>query len=130
MASYLSPGDMQIITRVAVFRGLKLETVQHIVAPATALMLKPHETICRQGNLATAFFIMIDGWTKHYRINLSGEETVIHIMTRGDSFAEAAALTGGRFPATAEAVTDSRVVRVPPITSLAAYVKSPISLWR
>ena len=113
MASYLSASDLQIINRVAVFRGLKSETVQHIIAPATALMLKPHETVCRQGNPATSFFIMIDGWTKHYRINLSGEETVIHIMTRGDSFAEAAALTGGRFPATAEAVTDSRVVRVP-----------------
>jgi CRP-like cAMP-binding protein len=113
MASHLSAGDLQIITRVAVFRGLKPETVRHIIAPAAALMLKPHETVCRQGNPATSFFIMIDGWTKHYRINVSGEETVIHIMTRGDSFGEAAALTGGRFPATAEAVTSARVVRIP-----------------
>jgi len=113
MAAHLSVGDLQIISRVAVFRGLKSETVRHIIAPATTMMVKPHETVCRQGNHATAFFIMIDGWTKHYRINLSGEEAVIHVMTRGDSFAEAAALTGGRFPATAEAITDAKVVRVP-----------------
>jgi CRP-like cAMP-binding protein len=56
---------------------------------------------------------MIDGWTKHYRLNVSGEEAVIHVFTKGDSFAEAAALTGARFPATAEAVTDARVIRVP-----------------
>ena len=81
------------------------------------MMLKPRETVCRQGDPATSFFIMIDGWTKHYRINRSGEETVVHIMTRGDSFAEAAALTGGRFPATAEVVTDCRMCGCPPIIS-------------
>jgi len=56
---------------------------------------------------------MIDGWTKYYRLNSSGEEAVIHVFTKGDSFAKAAALTGARFPATAEAVTDARVVQVP-----------------
>jgi CRP-like cAMP-binding protein len=67
----------------------------------------------RQGDPATAFFIMIDGWVKLYRITLSGEETVIHILTKGDSFAEAVAFTGSRDPATAEAVSDARVVRIP-----------------
>ena len=113
MSEHLSAGDLQIISRVAVFRGLKPETIEHIIAPATTIALKPHETLFRQGSHATAFFIMLDGWTKHYRINFSGEEAVIHVMTRGDSFAEAAALTGGRFPATAEAITEVKVVRVP-----------------
>src|SRR6185437_11604083 len=74
---------------------------------------KAHSTVFRQGELATAFFIMIDGWTKHYRVNASGDEAVIHVLTKGDSFAESMALTGARFPATAETVTDARIVRVP-----------------
>ncbi|HKM87779.1 MAG TPA: Crp/Fnr family transcriptional regulator [Xanthobacteraceae bacterium] len=113
MTSHPTAADLEIITRIAVFRGLKPETVEHIVAPATVVTLKARSTLFRQGAPATAFFIMIDGWTKHYRLNLSGEEAVIHVFTKGDSFAEAAALTGARFPATAEAVTDARVVRVP-----------------
>ena len=113
MASKLTAGDLQIITRIAVFRGLKPETVEHIVAPATCVTLAPHATLFRQGDPATAFFIMIDGWVKLYRITLSGEETVIHILTKGDSFAEAVAFTGSRYPATAEAVSDARVVRIP-----------------
>ena len=91
MASHPTAGDLQVITRIAVFRGLKRETVEHIIAPATAVMLAAHETLFRQGDPATAFFIMIDGWMKLYRITLSGEETVIHVMTRGDSFGEAVA---------------------------------------
>ena len=88
MSSRLTVGDLQIITRVAVFRGLKSETVQHIIAPATAVMLRPHEWIMRQDEPATAFFIVIDGWVKLYRSTPSGDETVIEIMTKGDSFAE------------------------------------------
>ena len=113
MASHLTPKDLQVITGIALFRGLKPETVEHIATPATVVALKAHGTLFRQGDPASAFFIMIDGWTKHYRLNQSGEEAVIHVFTRGDSFAEAAALTGARFPATAEAVTDARIVRVP-----------------
>jgi CRP-like cAMP-binding protein len=113
MSSRLTPGDLQIITRIAVFRGLKPETVEHIVAPATAVMLKAHESLFRQGDPATAFFIVIDGWVKLYRITISGDETVIHILTKGDSFAEAVAFTGIRFPASAEAISDARVARIP-----------------
>jgi CRP-like cAMP-binding protein len=113
MSSKLTAGDLQIITRVAVFRGLKLETVQHIIAPATAVMLRPHELIMRQDDPATAFFIVIDGWVKIYRSTLSGDETVIDIMKKGDSFAEAVAFTGHRYIATAEAVNTTRVARIP-----------------
>jgi CRP-like cAMP-binding protein len=113
MAAKLTPGDLQIITRIAVFRGLKPETVEHIIAPASAVMLKAHESLFRQGEPATAFFIVINGWVKLYRITPTGEETVIHTLTKGDSFAEAVAFTGSRYPATAEAVSEARIVRIP-----------------
>jgi CRP-like cAMP-binding protein len=113
MSSKLTAGDLQIVTRLAVFRGLKSETVEHIIAPATAVMLRPHEWIVRQGDPATAFFIVIDGWVKLYRNTAAGDETVIDIMTKGESFAEAVAFTGNRYLATAEAVTEARVGRIP-----------------
>jgi CRP-like cAMP-binding protein len=113
MPSKLTAGDLQVIHRVAVFRGLKPETVDHIIAPATAVTLRRHEWIMRQGDPATAFFIIIDGWVKLYRSTLSGDEAVIETMTKGDSFAEAAAFTGSRYIASGEAVTTARIGRVP-----------------
>lgn len=113
MSSRLTAGDLQIITRLAVFRGLKAETVQHVIAPATAVMLRPHELIMRQDDPATAFFIVIDGWVKLYRSTPAGDETVIEIMTKGDSFAESVAFTGNRYIATAESVSTARVGRIP-----------------
>ena len=113
MSSRLTAGDLQIITRVAIFRGLRSETVEHIIAPATAVRLRSHDWLFRQGDPATAFFIVIEGWVKLFRITPSGDETVIHILTKGESFAEAVSFTGNRYPATAEAVTEARVGRIP-----------------
>lgn len=109
----LIPEDLRIVTRIALFRGLKPDTVEHILAPATAVMVRPHEWLFRQGDQATDFFIIINGWVKLFRITASGEETVIHILAKGDSFAEAVAFTGGSYPASAEAVSAVRVVRIP-----------------
>jgi len=113
MSSKLTAGDLQVIGRVAVFRGLRPETVQHIIAPATAVTLRPHQCIMRQGDSATAFFIVIDGWVKLYRSTPSGDEAVIDTMSKGESFAEAAAFTGNRYIANGEAVTTARVGRIP-----------------
>jgi CRP-like cAMP-binding protein len=113
MASKLTLGDLQVVTRIPVFRGLRSETVEHIIAPATASMLRPREWVVRQEAPATAFFIVIDGWVKLYRSTPSGEEAVINIIKKGDSFGEAAALTGNRYIASAEAVSDARVARIP-----------------
>ena len=113
MTSNPTGGDLEIISRIAVFRGLKHKTVEHVIAPATAVTLRPHETLFRQGDPATAFFIVIDGWVKLYRIAASGEETVLNVLTKGGSYAEAHALTGAYYPATAEAVSEARVVRIP-----------------
>jgi CRP-like cAMP-binding protein len=113
MESRLTAGDLQIITRIAVFRGLKPETVEHVIAPAKAITLRPHELIVRQDEPATAFFIVIHGWVKLYCSLSSGDETVIETMTKGGSFAEAVAFTGNRYIATAEAVGAARIARIP-----------------
>jgi CRP-like cAMP-binding protein len=108
----LTPADLQVVARIAVFAGLRPETIQRLIGPATVASLPQGATVFRQGEPATAFFIVVDGWVKLYRIALSGEETVLHVLGKGDSFAEAVAFTNGRYPATAEAVSDARVVRI------------------
>ena len=113
MASTPTSHDLDIVSRIAVFAALKPPIVQRIVAPATVIELEERQALFHQGEPATAFFIVIDGWIKLYRVTMSGEETVIHVLTRGSSFAEAVAFTRASYPATAEAVTAARVVRIP-----------------
>mgnify|MGYP003521556372 CR=1 FL=1 len=56
--------------------------------------------------------MFFDGWVKVYRLTPSGSEAVVAVFTRGQSFAEAAAFVAGRFPASGEAVTDGRILRL------------------
>jgi CRP-like cAMP-binding protein len=113
MASVPSPDDLAIVRRINVFRGLNPRMILEVVATATTLSLREGEVVCRQDDPATAFFIVVDGWIKLYRITVAGDEAVINVLAKGDSFAESAAFTGAPYLHTAEAVSDARVIRVP-----------------
>jgi CRP-like cAMP-binding protein len=113
MASAPKPDDLDIVRRINVFRGLNPRMIQQMIAPATTLLLREREVVCRQDDPATAFFIVVDGWIKLYRITVAGDEAVINVLAKGDSFAESAAFTGQPYLHTAEAVSEARVIRVP-----------------
>jgi CRP-like cAMP-binding protein len=108
-----APEDLRIASRIPIFSGLKPQTVERLIAPATIVSLKQGDCLFRQGDSAAAFFIVVEGWVKLYRLTLGGDEAVIHILTKGESVAEAVALTRSRFSATAEAVSNARIVRIP-----------------
>jgi CRP-like cAMP-binding protein len=113
MTSAPTPADFDIVRRIYVFRGVNPLMVERLIAPATVQTLGHGETIFRQGDPATAFYIVVEGWVKLYRVTMAGEEAVIHVFAKGDSLAEAVAFTGMPYPATAETVSDARIVRIP-----------------
>ncbi len=113
MLSAPTADDLNVVRRINVFRGLNPLMFERLIATAGTLTLKEHQVVFRQSDPATAFFIVIAGWVKLYRLTIAGDEAVIQVFTKGDSFAEAAALTGDPYLATAEAVSDARVVRIP-----------------
>jgi CRP/FNR family transcriptional regulator, dissimilatory nitrate respiration regulator len=70
------------------------------------------ETLFRQGEPATSFFVLLKGWVKLFRVTPDGDEVVVGVFRRGETFAEAAMFLGGHYPVTAEAVTGGRLLRV------------------
>lgn len=108
-----TPNDLEVVSRIAFFRGLKPGTLKRLIGPSTIVELREREILFRQGDPALAFFILVEGWIKLYRITVSGDEAVIHVLTKGESFGEAVAFTGDHYPATAEAVSPARIVRLP-----------------
>jgi len=108
-----TPDDLRAASQIAVFSGLNPREVQRLLAQATVIDLEPGQSLFRQGDAAAAFFIVITGWVKLYRITPAGDEAVLHVLTKGESFAEAVAFVGGRYPATASAATDARLVVIP-----------------
>jgi CRP-like cAMP-binding protein len=95
------------------FSGLDAALFADFVASARIVELERGQALFAQHDRAMAFFVVLDGWVKIFRVTPRGDEAVIGVFTRGESFAEIAALAGEDYPANAEAVTDVRVAMFP-----------------
>lgn len=112
-ASTLGPDDGEIVRRINAFRGVSPAVIKRLIAPARAISFYEGEVVFRQGEPATAFFILVEGWVKLYHITLGGDVAVIDIFAKGESLSEAAAIGGQVHLATAEAASPARLVRIP-----------------
>jgi CRP-like cAMP-binding protein len=109
----ITPADLEVVSKVCVFSGLEPQALALLLAEASVFNLRPGRSLFRQGELAHAFFVIIDGWIKLYRVTPAGDEAVLSVLTKGESFAEAVTFASGRYPATASAVTSARVMVIP-----------------
>jgi CRP/FNR family transcriptional regulator, dissimilatory nitrate respiration regulator len=62
-----------------------------------------------QGDGAHGFYLVAEGRIKIYRLSPNGQEYVMRIVGPGETIAEAAVFSGKTFPASAEALEDSRL---------------------
>ena len=113
MPSAPTSNDLEVVRRTPAFRGLAPLMIEKLVAPSVVLNMREGDIVFRQGDPAVAFFIVVDGWVKVHRTTEAGEEAVIHVFAKGDSIAEAVAYTGRSYPASAQAATDARIVKIP-----------------
>ena len=65
-----------------------------------------------EGDPADGFFCMIEGWAKLYRLREDGEEIVVSIFSAAETFAEVAMFLGGRYPASCEAASPARILKI------------------
>lgn len=108
-----TPADLDVVRRTHMFRGLKPLMVEKLIAPARVLAMREGQILFSQGDPAEAFFIIAEGWVKVHRTTEAGDEAVIYVFAKGDSIAEAVAYTGRVYPASAQVVSDARIVQIP-----------------
>ncbi len=112
MSALLDGSDTATVRVAPVFAGLPQAAFDALLAGASVKTVNRGELLFVQGDPVNYFFVVLEGWVKVYRLTPSGTEAVVAVFTRGQSFAEAAAFVGGRFPASGEAVTDGRLIRI------------------
>lgn len=83
------------------------------------------QIIFNQGDKADAFFVVLEGWVKLYRLTLNGGEAVVTVLTRGESFAEPVMFLGGHYPVVAEAASPCRLLRMELSSFVAALEADP-----
>tara|TARA_B100001564_G_C20635167_1_gene669321 strand:- start:114 stop:878 length:765 start_codon:yes stop_codon:yes gene_type:complete len=95
---------IELLKTIPFFNGLSHDELQYFVGKSYQQHYKKNEPLFSYGEPAEKFFIMLEGWIKLYRTNKDGEETVIALVTKGDTFSEAATFEGSDYPYSAQVV--------------------------
>jgi len=84
------------------------------LAPETSFQVyEAGETIFFQGRPAEVFYIVAQGRLKVFRTNPEGRQQILHLMGPGEPCGEVPVFQGADYPATAEAVEETTVCRIP-----------------
>jgi CRP-like cAMP-binding protein len=111
--SKIDPEDWLLLTRQTLFHGLDDEMIEELLASARVQSFPRRTMLFLQGEPADRFFVIFEGWVKLFRELEGGEESVIAVFGRGDSFAEAAIFDRQSFPVSAVVVEDARLLVIP-----------------
>jgi len=108
----MDPSDWAIVRSTPLLGAVSNEIAQSLVGKQPVIVFRKGERLFHQGEPADAFYVVLGGWIKLYRITPDGNEAVVGVYRRGETFAEAAMFLGGRYPVSAEVVTNARLLRV------------------
>ncbi len=121
----LESPDWQLIRRLTLFEGLGSGMLERLLDPARVVCPGRGDQLFARGERAAWFYVVLMGWVKIFRTTAEGRESVVHVFTRGESFAEAAIFAGGDYPVSAIAATPARLLAVPADPFLAILEQEP-----
>lgn len=104
--------DWSAVRACDLFQGVPEPVVRELVSGQSPITLKKGQLLFHQGDPASAFYVVLDGWMKLYRNAPDGTEVIIHVAKSGETFAEAAMFMEGAYPVNAEAATIVRLQRI------------------
>lgn len=117
--------ELVSINRSVLFKNVPDDITQDLLNQSRKKTISRGETLFIQGDQADNMYVVLDGLIKLTRISPSGDEIVLTIYTKGESFGEAAALRGGKYPVSTEAVSDCELMTIKASTILVALKKHP-----
>jgi len=101
------------IKDIFLFNTLSPEILNRIAGFCTILTSGKGEHLFFEGDRASAFFYIISGKVKIYRLSAQGQEQILEIIEEGNLVAEAAIFDSETYPAYCLALEESTLIRIP-----------------
>lgn len=112
MGAPFDSDDLGTLQSTPLFRDLAPRLADRLLAGAVAETHPTGSMLFRQSEPADALLLVLEGWVKLVRESPGGAATVIGVFTRGQSLADAIAVAGSLYPASAQTVTRARIARI------------------
>ena len=110
--AFFPTGSLAIARRVPLFTALADEAVAKLLDRCPVLERPAGTIVFAPTQRAERFYVVLTGRVKLYKLSPKGDEQILHLYGAGNSFAEAAVLGGGDYPAFAEVVEDAALLAV------------------
>lgn len=104
--------DFAILAATPLFEALKKDDAVNLLGETRPKSLERHQILFQQGAVAEFFCLILDGWVRVFRTTSEGRETTLAVYSKGETFAEAALFMQGSYPASAETLTPSRILKI------------------
>jgi CRP-like cAMP-binding protein len=108
----LAAADAVRLARLPMFADLAQAKRAEIIEEASVVAVSRRTVLFYQGEPATRFYVVLDGCVMLHRVSPNGHQSVISLINRGESFAEAAMFDCADFPVTATVIADARLLVV------------------
>lgn len=123
--SGLRPEDFQILKRCSLFSEIPEDRLCWLLGQSTVQNLSRGHLLFMHQDEADRFFFIFDGWVKLYRATKEGQESVIAVFSRGETFAEAAIFERAHYPVSAAMVSEGRLLSIPAASFLRNLGEDP-----
>jgi len=102
----------QIMKNSSIFSGLSDDEIAELAGLAVDRSLAPNEFVFWDGDAPEWFYIVAEGKVKVLKHSSSGKEFIIAFFGPGEMFGEVAVFENKPYPASAQAVTEAKVIGV------------------
>ena len=100
----------EILKASRLFSQLDDDSLEEIETTTSVKNVEKGEMIFNEGDSAVSFFIVGSGKVKVFKLSPDGKEQILMIASPGETFAEAALFTGGKYPASAQALESTQLI--------------------
>lgn len=99
------------LSKIFLFESLTEDQIELVADFSSIKRINKGEHLFSELQAATAFFYVISGSMKIYKLSSDGAEQIIHIQTAGDLVAEAIIFEFDTYPAFCRALEDTELIR-------------------
>ena len=118
------------LLKIFLFQSLSHDQIELLVDFCSIKKVDKGELIFADGQIASAFFYVISGSLKLFKLSENGDEHILHIQKTGDLVAEAVVFDFDTFPANCEALEDSTLIRISKTGMLSLLAKAPEIMFK
>jgi CRP-like cAMP-binding protein len=113
------------ISSIPLFEGLPGRQLDDLAMIVVDQMFKRGQNIFSEGEDGTGFYVLMSGRVKIFKVSWEGKEQILHIFGPGEPFGEVPVFAGQKFPASAEAMEESRIFFFPRDAFIYLIKKNP-----